>query len=105
MKFRKPLCPPGQSRATTTWQEAVQLERDVIEQGRERCSEAEGRPNAAFMSSVNCFSTVAKSPATIAARIPRVCGTTSHDDPGAGIGACNIVATIRDATINVIGQS
>jgi hypothetical protein len=57
------------------------------------------------MSSVNCFSTVAKSPATITARIPRVCGTTSDDDRCAGIGACNIVATIRDATSNIIGQS
>jgi integrase len=34
VKFRKPLRPPGQSRATTNWKEAVQLERDVIEQAR-----------------------------------------------------------------------
>jgi hypothetical protein len=57
------------------------------------------------MSSVNRFSTVAKPPVTIAARIPRVCGTTSGDDRYAGIGACNIVATIRDATSDIIGQS
>jgi hypothetical protein len=30
VKFRKPLCPPGQLRATTDWKVAAQLERDVI---------------------------------------------------------------------------
>ena len=34
IKFRKPLCQPGHSLATTNWKEAVQLERDVIEQAR-----------------------------------------------------------------------
>jgi hypothetical protein len=37
-------------------------------------------------------------------RITRACRTTSGDDCCAGIGACDIVATIRDATSNIIGQ-
>ena len=61
--------------------------------------------NAAFMSSVNCFSTVAKSPATIAVRIPRACGTTSGADRCGGIGGCIIVARIKDMTSDIIGQS
>jgi integrase len=30
VRIRQPLCPPGSSRATTKWQEAVQLEKDLI---------------------------------------------------------------------------
>jgi integrase len=30
VRIRQPLCPPGSTRATTKWQEAVQLEKDVI---------------------------------------------------------------------------
>jgi hypothetical protein len=40
-----------------------------------------------------------------AAVLTLACGTMSGDDRCAGIGACNIVARIRDATSNIIGQS
>lgn len=30
VRIRRPLCPPGSSRATTKWQEAIQLEKDLI---------------------------------------------------------------------------
>lgn len=30
VRIRQPLCPPGSTRATTKWQEAVQIEKDVI---------------------------------------------------------------------------
>src|SRR5687767_5019369 len=30
IRIRRPLCPPGSSRATTKWQEALQLERDIV---------------------------------------------------------------------------
>ena len=30
VRIRQPLCPAGSTRATTKWQEAVQLEKDVI---------------------------------------------------------------------------
>ena len=28
--IRRPLCPPGSTRATTNWQEAVRLEKELI---------------------------------------------------------------------------
>lgn len=48
VKFRKPLCPPGQSRATTNWKEAVQLERDVIEQARNGSLAPKAGPSRLF---------------------------------------------------------
>jgi integrase len=48
VKFRKPLCPPGQSRATTNWKEAVQLERDVIEQARNGALTPKAGPSRLF---------------------------------------------------------
>jgi integrase len=48
VKFRKPLCPPGQSRATTNWKEAVQLERDVIEQARNGALAPKAGPSRLF---------------------------------------------------------
>ena len=47
-KFRKPLRPPGQSRATTNWKEAVQLERDVIEQARNGALTPKAGPSRLF---------------------------------------------------------
>lgn len=48
VKFRKPLCPAGQSRATTNWKEAVQLERDVIEQARNGSLAPKAGPSRLF---------------------------------------------------------
>jgi integrase len=48
VKFRKPLRPPGQSRATTNWKEAVQLERDVIEQARNGALTPKAGPSRLF---------------------------------------------------------
>lgn len=48
VKFRKPLCPPGQSRATTNWKEAVQLERDVIALARSGGLEPKAGPTRLF---------------------------------------------------------
>src|SRR5919197_1736433 len=48
VKFRKPLRPPGQSRATTNWKEAVQLERDVIEQARNGALAPKAGPSRLF---------------------------------------------------------
>src|SRR5688500_11689705 len=48
VKFRKPLCPPGSSQATTNWKEAVQLERDVIEAARNGSLPAKSGPKRLF---------------------------------------------------------
>jgi hypothetical protein len=48
VKFRKPLRSPGQSRATTNWKEAVQLERDVIEQARNGALTPKAGPSRLF---------------------------------------------------------
>jgi hypothetical protein len=48
VKFRKPLRPAGQSRATTNWKEAVQLERDVIEQARNGALTPKAGPSRLF---------------------------------------------------------
>ena len=48
VKFRKPLRSPGQSRATTNWKEAVQLERDVIELARNGALTPKAGPSRLF---------------------------------------------------------
>jgi integrase len=37
VRFRRPLCPPGSSSATTNWQEAVRLEKELIRSALEGC--------------------------------------------------------------------
>ena len=46
--FRKPLRPPGHSRATTDRREAVQLERDLIEQARNGALAPKAGPSRLF---------------------------------------------------------
>ena len=48
VKFRKPLCPSGRSLATTNWKEAVQLERDVIDQARNGALMPKAGPSRLF---------------------------------------------------------
>src|SRR3954454_21626078 len=48
VKFRKPLRPTGQPRATTNWKEAVQIERDVIEQARNGALTPKAGPTRLF---------------------------------------------------------
>ena len=47
--FRKPLCPPGLSRATTDRREAVNLERDLLEQARNGGLMPKAGPGRLFM--------------------------------------------------------
>jgi integrase len=48
VRLRRPLCPPGSSRATTKWQEAVQLEKDLIRAALEGKLDAKGAPSRLF---------------------------------------------------------
>ena len=68
VKFRKPLRPPGQSRATTNWKEAVQLERDVIEQARNGALTPKAGPSRLFAAcdASRCERTTANRERTVA---------------------------------------
>jgi integrase len=48
VRIRQPLCPAGSTRATTKWQEAVQLEKDLVKAGLAGKLGAQGAPLSLF---------------------------------------------------------
>ena len=48
VRIRRPLCPPGSNRATTKWQEAIQLEKDLIRAALEGKLGAHSAPTRLF---------------------------------------------------------
>src|SRR5215203_3721338 len=48
VRIRRPLCPPGSTRATTKWQEAIQLEKDLIRAAMEGKLGAHSAPTRLF---------------------------------------------------------
>ena len=48
VRIRRPLCPPGSSRATTKWQEAIQREKDLIRAAMEGKLGAHSAPTRLF---------------------------------------------------------
>jgi integrase len=48
VRIRRPLCPPGSTRATTKWQEAIQLEKDLIRAALDGKLDGQGAPTKFF---------------------------------------------------------
>lgn len=48
VRIRRPLCPPASTHATTKWQEAIQLEKDLIRAALEGKLDAQGAPTKFF---------------------------------------------------------
>ncbi len=48
VRVRRPLCPTGSTHATTKWQEAIQLEKDLIRAALQGKLDAQGAPTKFF---------------------------------------------------------